>query len=193
MRKQIEEIWTDTKKTKSNSGRKMSEIIGVSGQKAAAPSRAQRAATLLQVTCSVLGGAFFKIRVRNLSGQGLVGICLQKVDLYDGQCVTIGFRNVSPISAHVAWVTGNEVGIEFQKPIDLALISDARSWSGPGFSVHQNHEIASVSEGNSSVLRVRAQMASLGRRCRIVAGLRSGDLCFFAQDQRIVFVNIHSR
>jgi hypothetical protein len=105
-------------KNKSNSGRKMSDTIGFSGRLTAAPSREQRAAMLLQVRCSATDGAFFNLRVRNLSSQGLGGLCLQKVNLHEGQCVAISFRNVSPISAR------------------------ARSWTGPDFVLNDNHKIA---------------------------------------------------
>jgi hypothetical protein len=120
----------------------MSNIYGVSGQNAAAPSREQRAAMLLQVNCSVMDGAFFKIRVRNLSSHGLGGLCLQRVNLREGQSASIGFRNVSPISGQIIWVSGNEVGVRFDAPIDFGRIHDARNWNGPDFEINPAHEVA---------------------------------------------------
>jgi predicted DNA-binding antitoxin AbrB/MazE fold protein len=120
----------------------MSDIIGFSGRLTAVPSREQRAAMLLQVRCSVTDGAFFNIRVRNLSSQGLGGLCLQKVSLREGQSVAISFRNVSPISARVMWFRGNEVGIKFDQLIDLSRITEARTWDGPDFVLNDNHKIA---------------------------------------------------
>jgi hypothetical protein len=109
---------------------------------AADPLREQRAAMLLMVRCSVLGGAFFNIRVRNLSSQGLGGTCLQSVSLREQQPVIIAFRNVSPIEAQVMWFQGGEVGVRFDAPVDIDRISEARSWTGPEFTVQAHHEKA---------------------------------------------------
>jgi hypothetical protein len=120
----------------------MSKQYDFSGRQAAVPLREERAAMLLLVRCSVLGGAFFNIRVRNLSAQGLGGICLQSVQLHEKQPVTIGFRNVSPIEASVMWFQGGEVGIRFDRPVDLSRIVEARGWNGPEFEVQAHHQQA---------------------------------------------------
>jgi hypothetical protein len=120
----------------------MLETFGFSGRGAAAPTREKRAATLLQVRCSVTDGAFFHIRVRNLSSQGLGGLCLQKVDVREGAAVAVTFRNVSPITGRVMWFQGGEIGIRFDNPIDLARITEARSWTGPSFEINPKHETA---------------------------------------------------
>jgi hypothetical protein len=120
----------------------MFKSFGFNGRGTVAPSREQRAATLLQVRCSIVDGAYFTIRVRNLSRYGLGGLCLQKIDICEGQGVAIAFRNVSPISAQVMWFKGDEIGIRFDHPVDLERIAEARAWTGPGFAVDSNHEIA---------------------------------------------------
>jgi hypothetical protein len=120
----------------------MSDISYGSSDAAATAVREQRPAMLLQVRCSVTHGAFFTIMVRNLSSHGLGGRCLQKVNIRDGEPVTISFRNVSPITARVIWFQGGDVGIQFDAPVDLARIADARNWNGPEFAVDNKHEIA---------------------------------------------------
>ncbi len=120
----------------------MFKSFGFSGRSTAAPSREQRAATLLQVRCSIADGSYFTIRVRNLSSHGLGGLCLQKINVSEGRGVAVAFRNVSPISAQVMWFNGNEIGIHFDQPIDMERIAEARAWTGPGFAVDKNHEVA---------------------------------------------------
>lgn len=120
----------------------MLKSLGFSGLLAAGSSREQRAAMLLQVRCSIVDGAYFTIRVRNLSRYGLGGVCMQKVTVGEGRAVAVAFRNVSPISAQVMWFKGDEIGIRFDEQVDIDLITEARSWTGPGFTVERNHEIA---------------------------------------------------
>ncbi len=117
----------------------MSYIYRPGGYPPAVPLREDRAAILLLVRCSALGGAFFNIRVRNLSVHGLGGLCLQNAGVKENLPVTIAFRNVSPMEAHIMWKRGDEVGIRFDKPVDLATIVEARNWNGPGFEVPAQH------------------------------------------------------
>jgi hypothetical protein len=40
------------------------------------------------------------------------------------------------------WFQGGEIGVRFDEPIDMDRITEARSWTGLGFEVDGNHEIA---------------------------------------------------
>ncbi len=120
----------------------MSKSLGFSGPLTAASSREQRAAMLLQVRCTIVDGAYFTIRVRNLSTHGLGGLCMQKIDVGEGRAVAVAFRNVSAISGQVMWFQGGEIGVRFDESIDMERITEARSWTGLGFEVDRNHEIA---------------------------------------------------
>jgi hypothetical protein len=127
---------------KNKSGRNMPKNSEPDSLAGVAQARDERAATLLQVRCTIIDGLSFPIRVRNLSSQGLGGLCLHKVELQRDEKVHITFRNITPIGGHVIWHESGEVGIRFDRQINIARIAEARAWNGPEFIIEKHHEIA---------------------------------------------------
>lgn len=60
-----------------------------------------------------------KARVRNLSATGLMADCERAVPL--GAKILFDLRGIGQVSARIAWVRGDKVGVTFDTPIDPQL------------------------------------------------------------------------
>lgn len=84
-----------------------------------AAERAQRNSTLLVANCLRDDGSIFTIRVRNISGTGLKGECHDTLDLAADEAIKVSFRNLAPLSAKIVRAEQSEVGIRFDRTVDL--------------------------------------------------------------------------
>lgn len=99
---------------------------------------------MLGVVCHRQDGTSAAFRVKNLSAEGLGGVCQDACHLRHGEHVHILFRNVSPIAARVAWVRGSEAGFAFERPVDISAIAAARNWNGPAFVPDEMHHVSNT-------------------------------------------------
>jgi hypothetical protein len=78
----------------------------------------ERLSIYLFVDCIFGDGSSERIRVRNISKSGLGGQIEGKSSPAEGQRVTLAFRELQPFEGTVAWVTGRNLGVAFDSPID---------------------------------------------------------------------------
>ncbi len=104
--------------------------------------RAPRASMLLRARCLNDVGDAFWITIRNLSNEGLGGICKDMPPVNVGDLVQLTIRGIRSIDAQIAWVDGERIGIAFQRNFNPARLNISNWWQGPDFKVAEMHQIS---------------------------------------------------
>jgi hypothetical protein len=104
--------------------------------------RAPRASMLLRARSINDAGDAFWITVRNLSNEGLGGICKDAPPVIVGELMQLTIRGIRSIDAQVAWIDGERIGIAFQRNFNPARLNINGWWQGPDFKVAEMHQIS---------------------------------------------------
>ena len=79
----------------------------------------QRDSMMLQATVRRAEGVPASLRVRNLSGGGLMA---DRADaLSQGEAVTVELRGIGSVGAEVVWIAAGRMGLAFVREVDTAL------------------------------------------------------------------------
>ncbi len=93
--------------------------------------RLQRNSTLLVARCEREDGSVVPIRIRNISASGLKGESRDVVDFDLDEPIKLRFPNLSPITAQVVRYARGEIGIRFNRKIDLEQLTAVRATASP--------------------------------------------------------------
>lgn len=92
--------------------------------------RAPRSNILVKAKCSRQDGTEYQVTVRNASSTGMLGSYQEVMDFVVGETVSLGFRNLTPISAQVVWCEHGQVGFSFASSVNLERLLRGNAQSG---------------------------------------------------------------
>lgn len=81
--------------------------------------RAPRSNILVKAKCRRQDGTEYQVTVRNASATGMLGGYQEVMDFVVGETVSLGFRNLTPISAQVVWCEHGQVGFSFASSVNV--------------------------------------------------------------------------
>lgn len=89
----------------------------------------QRDSLLLSVDLELENDArAYRVKMRNLSPQGMMGV--GSVDVIRGTRLQVDFGEVGKVWGNVAWREGNRFGIAFEREVDPAAVRAALADNG---------------------------------------------------------------